>query len=273
MPQELLWFRRGKSPLEALQESISRRSIASNGRSGRVDWGPSHCTFLFHARHEIVRNNLLRFEELFRELNPEEQRRFVQLLVRGVKFDGIGGQMRLCLRPLPALNLELDQTGDLSKGVQIGWGVWTPFDSATSDSPLVELIDEFHFDFAVLAKGRRQPLYGQALEDYRKRRAAKERQPTPPRIQAILRQAHEFQARLAAAPGLTRAALAREVGISPTRMTMILHLANLAPEIQHHLLALPPSTRRPTFTERQLRTLARMTDHPTQLRTFRRPPP
>ncbi len=151
---------------------------------------------------------------------------------------------------------------------RFGWGVWTPFDSEDQNPPLIELVDEFHFDFAVLAKGRRQPLYGQALEDYRKRRAAKERQPTPPRIQAILRQAHEFQARLAAAPGLTRAALAREVGISPTRMTMILHLANLAPEILRHLGALPPSIRRPPITERRLRTLARMPDRDAQRAAF-----
>ena len=90
-----------------------------------------------------------------------------------------------------------------------------------------------------------------------------------PRIQDILRQAIEFKGRLAAAPGLTRDALAHEVGIDPSHLTRLLRLADLAPEIQGHILALPPTAGRGLLTERRLRAIARIADPGEQLHRFR----
>ena len=92
--------------------------------------------------------------------------------------------------------------------------------------------------------------------------------PKPPRIQALLRQALEFKARLVADPRLTRDALAREIKIDPSQLTRRLRLAYLAPEIQRHILALPPSIHRGPITERRLRPIAKIPSLREQLERF-----
>ena len=96
------------------------------------------------------------------------------------------------------------------------------------------------------------------------------RQPRPPRIQAILKQAYELKDRLDKTLGLTRDTLAREAGFSPSYLTRVLNLLNLAPAIQKHILALPPSVRMGPLTERSLRPLARCGDWDFQNREFER---
>lgn len=91
----------------------------------------------------------------------------------------------------------------------------------------------------------------------------------PPRIQETLKWVHELRARLVATPGLTRDALALEVGINPGQLTRLLRLADLAPEIQRHILALSPSIHRCVVTERRLRAIARIKEHQEQLEEFR----
>lgn len=96
------------------------------------------------------------------------------------------------------------------------------------------------------------------------------RQAHPPYIQAQLRQGLAFRARLAADPALTQVAVAREAGIHPVRVTRLLRLAELAPEIQLHILALPPSNRRCPVTERRLRPIVRVANRQEQSDAFRR---
>ncbi|MFA5138313.1 MAG: hypothetical protein WC728_03690 [Elusimicrobiota bacterium] len=92
--------------------------------------------------------------------------------------------------------------------------------------------------------------------------------PAPPRIQALLRQAHEIKARLAADPGLTRTVAAREAGVDPCQLTRLLRLTVLAPDIQRHIRALPPSIGRIVVTERRLRPIAKLPSHRDQLERF-----
>jgi len=94
------------------------------------------------------------------------------------------------------------------------------------------------------------------------------RQPRPPRIQRVLKRAQELQNRLEATPGLTRDALAREEGIDPSQLTKILHLLSLAPEIQRHILAMPPTLGRGPLTVRSLMLLAKIPDKTVQLQNF-----
>jgi hypothetical protein len=56
-------------------------------------------------------------------------------------------------------------------------------------------------------------------------------------------------------------------GISKSRVTQIMNLLNLAPDIQEQLLFLPPTTRRrDKIGERQLRTVAKVVDWSEQRR-------
>lgn len=112
-------------------------------------------------------------------------------------------------------------------------------------------------------------MFGEALEAARERLQARVREPHPPHIQTTLKRAHELAARLAADPALTHKVLAKEAGLNPGHLTRLLRLADLAPEIQQHILALPPSNHRSVVTERRLRPIAQIEDPKKQLELFR----
>jgi hypothetical protein len=94
------------------------------------------------------------------------------------------------------------------------------------------------------------------------------RQPKPPRIQALLRQTRDLRVRLDREADLTREALASGLGMTPTRLTYILNLLNLAPDILERIMALPPVAGLGPITERQLRPLARIRDQAVQMAGF-----
>ena len=102
-----------------------------------------------------------------------------------------------------------------------------------------------------------------------RQRQRRYRQPRPPPIQLMLGQAHYLKAhRLDRTPGLTRAQLAREIGVTPSYLTRILNLLNLAPEIQKYIDELPPSKIKGAITESRLKRIGRMEDHQVQIEEF-----
>jgi len=131
------------------------------------------------------------------------------------------------------------------------------------------LPDEAQFDLALGPKGQKLILTPEKAMAVRSRQR-RYRQPKPLRIQALLKQACDLQDRLNREPGLTRDALAGEVGMDPSRLTQVLNLLSLAPEIRERILALPPSVSRGTVTERRLRPITRLQDPVRQLLEFER---
>jgi len=65
-----------------------------------------------------------------------------------------------------------------------------------------------------------------------------------------------------------QADIAQREGITRARVTQIMHLTNLAPEIQDHILNMPKTSRRPAITDRALRLITRIEDHKQQLEAF-----
>jgi len=84
----------------------------------------------------------------------------------------------------------------------------------------------------------------------------------------LLRQAQEWRRQLDSGDVRTQAEIARRERITRARVTQIMALIRLAPEIQERALALPDTIRRPTITERALRPIAQATDHEVQLVLF-----
>ncbi|ACY15389.1 hypothetical protein [Haliangium ochraceum] len=79
-----------------------------------------------------------------------------------------------------------------------------------------------------------------------------------PRVARLVALAHHFERLLAGGTVATQAELAALAGISPPRVTQILNLALLAPDIQEELLFWPGDDRGPdTITERTLRYVLR----------------
>jgi hypothetical protein len=60
-----------------------------------------------------------RFNALFGELKPHEQVELIKLFVKEIGYDGLNKEIKIFLRPLPALSLEVDEGGHLSKLVQM----------------------------------------------------------------------------------------------------------------------------------------------------------
>jgi len=95
------------------------------------------------------------------------------------------------------------------------------------------------------------------------------REPRTPRVVEHLRKALEWQGLLESGQVANRAAIARREGITRARVTQVMGLLRLAPEIQEHLLALPDMVRRPAITERALRQFAQIEDQKQQIAELR----
>jgi hypothetical protein len=74
-----------------------------------------------------------------------------------------------------------------------------------------------------------------------------------PRVARLLALAHRIDGLIQAGELRDLADAARGLGLTRARVTHVMNLTLLAPPIQEAILDLPPTTRRDTVTERQLR--------------------
>jgi hypothetical protein len=84
----------------------------------------------------------------------------------------------------------------------------------------------------------------------------------------LLRKAIEWQALLESGEVSNQAEIARQEGITRARVTQVMGLLRLAPEIQQHILSMPAMARRPAITERALRSIAQLQDPKDQTARF-----
>ena len=103
-----------------------------------------------------------------------------------------------------------------------------------------------------------------------RKKAAARRPPKLPPVVEALRRAKEYERLLDGGEVKTRADLARRLGLSRARVTQVMYLLELAPEIRRYVEALEPTTERPFITERRLRALARVPDPDDQRAEFTR---
>lgn len=102
------------------------------------------------------------------------------------------------------------------------------------------------------------------------RRPAKApKQPRTPRVVELLRKAQEWRRQLDAGGVRTQAEIARREGITRARVTQIMALIRLAPEIQDHVLSLSAMAHRSVITEKALRPIALHQNRITQIDLFR----
>ena len=94
--------------------------------------------------------------------------------------------------------------------------------------------------------------------------------PKTPRVVELLRKAIEWKVLLDSGQIVSQADVARKEGITRARVTQVLGLLRLAPEIQQQLLSMPDTTHQPFITERVLRPIQHYPDHGVQLQEFRK---
>jgi hypothetical protein len=76
-----------------------------------------------------------------------------------------------------------------------------------------------------------------------------------PRVAELLRKAIEWRRQLDTGEVRNQADIARREGVTRARVTQVLGLLRLAPEIQETILAMPKVSCRPAITERALRSI------------------
>jgi len=94
------------------------------------------------------------------------------------------------------------------------------------------------------------------------------RGPRTPRVVEFLRKALEWQALIESGDVRNQAEIARREGISRARVTQVMGMLRLAPEIQHHILAMAETARQPAISERALRTIGQIEDLDSQKLRF-----
>ncbi|MBI3081915.1 MAG: hypothetical protein HYY94_03200 [Gemmatimonadetes bacterium] len=94
-----------------------------------------------------------------------------------------------------------------------------------------------------------------------------------PRVVELLRKALEWQALLESGEVPNQAAIGRREGITRARVTQVMGMLQLAPEIQQHILSMPDAVRRPVISERALRPIVQLERPAAQLQAFEQPLP
>lgn len=94
------------------------------------------------------------------------------------------------------------------------------------------------------------------------------RVPKTPRVVELLRKAIEWEDLLESGKIASQAEIARQEGLIRARVTQIMGMLRLAPEIREQILAMHDSSRRPQITERVLRQIGVITPYRDQLREF-----
>jgi hypothetical protein len=89
-----------------------------------------------------------------------------------------------------------------------------------------------------------------------------------PYVVKLLRKAIEWQRLLESGEASSQAEIANREDISRARVTQVIGMLRLAPEIQQHILSLPDMIRRTAITERALRPIAQMEQSEAQLEAF-----
>ena len=125
----------------------------------------------------------------------------------------------------------------------------------------VELRDGTQFDYSLPAPVR--PGVMRTESDGKNKRRT-------PRISRVLALAHRFETLLVKGTVRTFRELAELGHVSRPRLSQIMQLIQLAPDIQEQLLFLPPSVRGPDLVfERHLRSIADVMDWDEQRQLFR----
>jgi len=96
------------------------------------------------------------------------------------------------------------------------------------------------------------------------------KKPETPRVVELLRKAIEWKDLLESGKAASQAEIARREGVTRARVTQVLGMLRLAPEIQNRIVTLPKSVRPSSVTERLIRPITAITDYHDQIREFQK---
>jgi len=94
------------------------------------------------------------------------------------------------------------------------------------------------------------------------------RVPKTPRVVELLRKAIEWKSLLESGKVASQAEIASREGVTRARVTQVMGMLNLAPEIQEKILVMPDAIHKSLLTERVLRPIGTITNYGNQIREF-----
>lgn len=94
------------------------------------------------------------------------------------------------------------------------------------------------------------------------------KEPRTPRVVELLRKAIEWQGLLESGTVANQTEIAYKEGFTRARVTQVMGLLRLGPEIREKILSMPKAVRRSSVTERVLRPITAFTDSRDQLQEF-----
>ena len=118
----------------------------------------------------------------------------------------------------------------------------------------------------------RQVLLDKGISGMPPRRAKPKtpREPKTPRVVEFLRKAIAWQSLLESGEFTSQGEIATREGITRARVTQIMGMLHLAPEIREKILSMPNTIHRPQISERMLRPIGTITDNCDQIREFQK---
>jgi hypothetical protein len=96
------------------------------------------------------------------------------------------------------------------------------------------------------------------------------KEPKTPRVVELLRKAVEWQALIESGEVWNQAEIARQEGITRARVTQIMAMLRLAPEIREQILSMARVVGRSSISERALRPITKLDDQGSQVEAFGR---
>jgi len=94
--------------------------------------------------------------------------------------------------------------------------------------------------------------------------------PKTPRVTELLRKTVEWRRQMNTGEVRNQADIAYREGITRARVTQVMGMLRLPPEIQERILSLPDTLHRPPVTERALRPIRIITNSRDQIREFQK---
>jgi hypothetical protein len=198
------------------------------------------------VNEERVREVLDDFRLMYEVATGKERGELIRLLFRRIEYNGPNEMVEVELWDRTKRNLELEGSRFQTS--------WLPlhFSSMNRTSGFEEGFQSCYIIDLAEYRARRTSKRGEGSS---RRRAA----PTgPPHIVTLMNKALKWQSLLDDGEVPSRAELARREGITRARVTQIMKLLSLAPNIQEAILALPSGIPERLVTERRLRPLVEM---------------
>jgi len=200
---------------------------------------------------EVMRDSLVKFVDLFEEGNDDERKDLMRLIVHKVIWTPEEIKYALYDRPVDTTYID---NPDREEALALSSADAEPLNELRRETSVIWLTEKIYYHSA-----KRRRKIGIGIKPEKPQRIK-----TNPILQAL-----KFQELLSSKEVKSKNELARKLGLSRVRMTQMMNLLKLNPEIIQKIYSFEPAAFN-FLTERRLRPLTRIRDKNRQIAVFRK---